>query len=337
MIMFENFNFIIFIITILSAIFFFHNLNLIANKLKIFDIPNYKLKKHKKNVFLGGGIIFFIITIIIFVSEFFFLHSDLFFLNGLKAKFAFFFGLSYVFILGIYDDKYNLNYKIKFIHLILLIYICLSLDNDLLIRNLKFEAFDHIIKLENLSLFFTCLCFLLFINALNLFDGLNLQSGTYILTIFLCFIFVFKQNYFIYYLPSFFLFLNFNYKTKIFLGNSGSLFFGFLISYFAIKFYNFNYISIEEIFLIMIIPGIDMLRLFFTRITKHKNPFSGDRNHIHHILSSKLNDTLSFIIIQINIIGPLISHYYFKLSINLSILFGILFYLLLILKFKKNS
>lgn len=217
MIMFENFNFIIFVTTILFVIFFFHNINLIANKLKIFDIPNHKLKKHKNNVFLGGGIIFFIITIFIFFSEIFFLHSDLFFLKGLKTKFVFFFGLTCVFILGIYDDRYNLNYKVKFTFLILIIYICLSLDNDLLIKNLKFEALNHIIKLENLSLFFTCFCFLVFINALNLFDGLNLQSGTYIFTIFMCFIFITKQIYFIYYFLPFFLFLFFNYKSKIFL------------------------------------------------------------------------------------------------------------------------
>jgi len=335
--MYDNLNLIIICVTLILSLIFFLNLKFISQKLKIFDIPDKKLKIHKNKVFLGGGVIFFIITTFIFFSEIFFFETEFFFLEGLKRKFVFFFGLSCIFILGIFDDKYNLSYKNKFIYLILIIYICISLDNNLLINNLNFKTLDYLIRLENFNLFFTCICFLIFINALNLFDGLNLQSGTYILTIFFCFIFVLKQNYFIYYIPSFFLFLIFNYKTKIFLGNSGSLFFGFLISYFAIKFYNFNYISIEEIFLIMLIPGIDMLRLFFTRITKTKNPFSGDRNHIHHILSNKLNDTLSFIIIQINIIGPLISHYYFKLSINLSILFGILFYLLLILKFKKNS
>tara|TARA_Y100000816_G_C26061434_1_gene557403 strand:+ start:136 stop:1143 length:1008 start_codon:yes stop_codon:yes gene_type:complete len=335
--MYDNLNLIIIFATLILSLIFFLNLKFISQKLKVFDTPDKKLKLHKNKVFLGGGVIFFIITTFIFFSEIFFFETEFFFLEGLKRKFVFFFGLCCVFILGISDDKYNLSYKIKFIYLILIIYICISLDNNLIVNNLSFETFDYIIKLENFNLFFTCICFLIFINALNLFDGLNLQSGTYIFTIFFCFIFVLKQNFFIYYIPSFFLFLFFNYKSKIFLGNSGSLFFGFLISYFAIKFYNFNYISIEEIFLIMFIPVIDMLRLFLTRISKNKNPFTGDRNHIHHILSSNFNETISFIIIQINIIGPLISHFYFKLSINLSILFGILFYFLLILKFKKNS
>ena len=37
-------------------------------------------------------------------------------------------------------------------------------------------------------------------------------------------------------------------------------------------------ISPEEIFLIMSIPGLDMLRLFIYRIINKKNPFSADKN-----------------------------------------------------------
>ena len=41
----------------------------------------------------------------------------------------------------------------------------------------------------------------------------------------------------------------------------------------------------------MMLPGIDMLRLFLERILK-KNPFKGDRNHLHHLFYLKNNSEL---------------------------------------------
>ena len=40
----------------------------------------------------------------------------------------------------------------------------------------------------------------------------------------------------------------------------------------------------EEIFIILSLPGLDMFRLFLVRIFYGKNPFSPDRNHIHHLI-----------------------------------------------------
>ena len=40
------------------------------------------------------------------------------------------------------------------------------------------------------------------------------------------------------------------------------------------------------------VPGIDMLRLFMTRIYNKKNPFKGDLNHLHHLLKNKFNNLL---------------------------------------------
>ena len=38
----------------------------------------------------------------------------------------------------------------------------------------------------------------------------------------------------------------------------------------------------------MLIPGIDMFRLFILILKNKKNPFSPDRNHIHHLLQNNL-------------------------------------------------
>ena len=44
----------------------------------------------------------------------------------------------------------------------------------------------------------------------------------------------------------------------------------------------FKSFKVDEIFLLMFLPGIDMLRLFTQRILSGKNPFLGDREHLHH-------------------------------------------------------
>ena len=85
----------------------------------------------------------------------------------------------------------------------------------------------------------------------------------------------------------------------MFLGDSGSLILGFLISYISIKAYNQNYIiHADEIFLIMSIPGYELLRLFIKRISLGRNPFTADNNHIHHYLIKKFSYIKTFIIMQ---------------------------------------
>ena len=69
----------------------------------------------------------------------------------------------------------------------------------------------------------------------------------------------------------FILILNFNNKT--YLGDSGSLFLGFLIAFIFIKSYNLgNKFYADEIFLIMSIPGYELLRLSIERIIKKDYP-----------------------------------------------------------------
>jgi len=77
------------------------------------------------------------------------------------------------------------------------------------------------------------------------------------------------------------------------MGDTGSLFLGFIISIIAIKF-NESSIGITGPYAvqaapavsigILIIPIFDTLRVFATRILKNKPPFIPDKTHIHHYL-----------------------------------------------------
>lgn len=91
-------------------------------------------------------------------------------------------------------------------------------------------------------------------------------------------------------------FLRFNYSitSKIFMGDTGSLIIGFLLTMFALKFiqlnieYRFNpnasFSAPILAIVVLIVPIFDTLRVFIIRLKDKKSPFVGDRNHLHHIL-----------------------------------------------------
>ena len=84
------------------------------------------------------------------------------------------------------------------------------------------------------------------------------------------------------------------------------------------------------------LPGLDMLRVFLIRIFNKKNPFSPDRNHVHHLLIAQgFNAHKALIVILVLILFPILLNYFTKIdSINI-ILFYVFFYSLFIFCLKK--
>jgi len=96
-------------------------------------------------------------------------------------------------------------------------------------------------------------------------------------------------------------FLYLNYKSIIFLGDSGTYLLGFIISYLIIytaKIDSYYLLSADKIFIIMLLPGLELIRLFIIRLRNKKHPFSSDRNHVHHIIENRLgyNKTIIYLI-----------------------------------------
>ena len=127
------------------------------------------------------------------------------------------------------------------------------------------------------------------------------------------------------------IFLFLNHKYKSFLGDSGTYLLAFIFGYFFIKMYNqTTIIKVDQIVLFMIIPGVDLIRLFIIRIIKGKNPFTPDRNHLHHIISDKLSLIKTNLIIQNLIVVPSVLGFYFGFThIFLLIQISIYFYFVL--------
>jgi UDP-N-acetylmuramyl pentapeptide phosphotransferase/UDP-N-acetylglucosamine-1-phosphate transferase len=142
------------------------------------------------------------------------------------------------------------------------------------------------------------------INSYNLIDGIDgLASivGIVIMIIYTT-IFYMTGEYFFALISitlnaSLMAFFGFNISAdkKIFMGDTGSLIIGFVISFLTLKFLALKPASYAELpFLlenapiiaisILIVPLFDTARVFAIRIANKRAPFSPDRNHTHHVL-----------------------------------------------------
>ena len=209
-------------------------------------------------------------------------------------------GLFIIFIIGVKDDFYPLVPYKKFTgQLAATLLIVIAGD----IRVLEFHGLFGIDQAGYfLSVIVSILIILGLINSFNFIDGIDgLASGVGILiTLFFGYwlIQAGDMNYLVIAsalvssLIIFFVYNVYGKKNKIFLGDSGSMMLGFLISVFAIRF-NENTLpaviwvpdSVPALaFSVLIIPVFDALRIITVRVFKGQSPFAADQNHIHHKL-----------------------------------------------------
>jgi len=304
----------------------------------LFDYPDFKRKLHFKPVSVLGGLYIQINLLIILIlnsSGTNIINDNILILNN---EFYLFFFTFLFYFLGFYDDKYAIKPNIKLFLMSFFVFLLMYFDSTILINNLSFSFLEQKINLGNYSYFLTLLCFLLFINAFNMLDGINGQASSYLIFIFVIFI---LKNIYIYIfftlLICLILFLILNFKNKSYLGDNGTLSLGFFVSYIFIKSNQVNNaFYADEIFLIMCIPGYELLRLAIERIMRKRHPFIGDNNHIHHLLLKNLGFKKTYFIIQFLLIIPYLL-FLIEKNFFVSVLISLLLYSLLIFFFKKKK
>ncbi|MDA7481160.1 hypothetical protein N9A07_01630 [Candidatus Pelagibacter ubique] len=242
------------------------------------------------------------------------------------------------FILGALDDYININPWIRLSIIALLTFILITYDNNF---NLNFINFNSVIyKIDfPLNILFTCLCFLLLINAMNFIDGINCLAGS---------VFLFFYSYLGYrvgiqidlifiVITSILFFLILNYKNIWFLGDGSIYLLSFLIAQLIVLSFKENYetFQTEEILLLLYLPGFDLFRLFLDRSFKKKNPFIGDENHLHHYLKNKIGTNKTITLYMLCLISPLFLYHFFLINNFICIFFCIIIYLS-ILNYAKN-
>ncbi len=328
----------ILILFFLSSFFFLFN-NYFAKLLNLYDIPDKNRKLHKTKTPLTGGLLIFLgFFLYIFLSNI--LLKSIFFEPIILDTnfFSFYIGFTLFFLIGILDDKLDLNANLKILFFVILILFLLIVDKDLHIKVIKLGFLQNNFSIGSYSYIWTLVCFLLFINAINMFDGVNGQTGLYFL---ICMIYILISNSNLNYISLIFIFpliifLFLNLTNKCFIGNSGTYSLSFVVAYLFIKSYNLETIYLaDEIVLLMLLPGLDLIRLFIFRILKKRNPFSPDRNHLHHYLLKKYKQEYIFLFTNLFIITFVLLGYYTKEYIYMIFLKAII-YIIVIFFLKKK-
>jgi UDP-GlcNAc:undecaprenyl-phosphate GlcNAc-1-phosphate transferase len=330
---------VIFNLTIFSIliIFFINKFKSeIAKKTKLLDNPDKIRKLHKRSTPLLGGMMIF--------SSFFLINLYLILFKDLnKTSIVIFICCTCCLILGLIDDIKKISYKYKFLILITIFYLFVSIDPNLQVNKIYFATLNKDFYLNYLSIPFTILSLLLLTNALNLIDGIDglCLIISIILITWTLNTFQNMENLYVIMIISLIYILYLNLKKNIFLGDSGSLFLGCFIGMNIILNYNQEISKIdfpaENIFIALMVPGLDMLRVFIIRIINKKNPFSPDRIHLHHLLLDK-NIQLSKILIMyfILIITSIVINQFLSNYQILIILSYFFLYLIFIVCLKKN-
>ncbi len=270
-------------------------------KKNIIDEINNR-SSHKVIATRSGGLGIFITLFLI--SFLFYLYSNEIY------DFSFLVPLSLLLFIGLYDDIYKLDFKLKFIFQIIAAKIII--DNGLVIDNLH-----GVLGLFELNRIFGQLITIFFIvaiiNAINFIDGIDGLA----ISIFCLFIVLFELlsstdskflNLSVIIISSIIPLYYYNYKrkNKVFLGDSGSLFLGGVVSIYVIHVLSQEYIintlfdihKILFVLSILLYPIIDIVRIVILRMYNKRSPFVADKNHIHHILYNRLNNH-SFVVFYI--------------------------------------
>jgi UDP-N-acetylmuramyl pentapeptide phosphotransferase/UDP-N-acetylglucosamine-1-phosphate transferase len=264
----------------------------VAESKGLFDKPNQR-KSHNGNIPTLGGIATFAAIII---------SMTLFLNTGDNPELLYLIGsMTILFFIGIKDDILMIAPDKKLIGQLLAISIMVLLGN---IRFTNLHGFLGIYELNYItSVLLTAFVMVVVINAFNLIDGIDgLASGIGILISLAFGLWFYLTGYYNYavlsaaiagsYL-SFFGYNVFGKRNKIFMGDTGSLVLGFVISLLVIQFNeaNINYSGKYSFhaapavsFGVLIIPMFDTLRVFLLRILKGRSPFMPDKNHLHHRL-----------------------------------------------------
>tara|TARA_Y100000591_G_scaffold279245_1_gene257697 strand:+ start:761 stop:1798 length:1038 start_codon:yes stop_codon:yes gene_type:complete len=326
-------------IFILILICFFYLLNKrflkIILKYKLVDKPG-KNKIHNSSIPVTGGIIF-IIGLFFYILIFGFLID---FKNALNEKILIFSCAAFiVFFIGLYDDILNVSSKKKLL--------IISIINILLFQNIEFfklkilifdnSFFSLRINIISLSIIISILSFLAYHYSLTIMDGINGLFGTYCIVLLCIILFFFKLDLQVKNFLIFLILINgfitiLNLKGLLFYGNSGSLTMSSIIPYLALYIYNTreNDIYIFSFISLIIIPTLDMARLFIVRLINRKDPFTKDLNHLHHILLQKYKLTKTLIIYCTLCFVPFIISELVKINEIILIFIQVILFLLII-------
>ena len=244
-------------------------------------LPSLSGEKHqlfveKINVPLSGGVIMLVIFFIItdFNFDFFYIFFIL------------------IFFIGFFSDlKIIKSPRLRFLLQLLLIFLFI-IYYDLQILNLRIFFIDIFLQNKIFSYFFVMFCILIIVNGTNFIDGLNgLVLGYFFVVLMAVYNLDLLANVGIlkiqteYFLIFFIYLILFNLFNKLYIGDGGSYFLGFIFGVLSILIYRYN-VNISPLFIVLLLwyPCFENL---FSIIRKYKfnlSPLASDNKHFHQLL-----------------------------------------------------
>jgi len=294
-----------FITSLLIVILFTPSLIKVAELKNLTDAPDSHRKKHKRKIPTIGGIIIFagmLFALSLWLSITY--TENLFDCQDRFRDYSLIVTTSLVmFFVGVKDDIIG-TAPIKKLIAHILVAMVIVLMADIRIKSLHgiFDTYE--IPLWA-SIFLSIFTIIVVINAFNLIDGVDgLAAGIGFIGAVTFGLWFSMAREMVMACLAFslagallgFLYYNFS-PAKIFMGDSGSLTIGLIMSVLAIRMIDYNKVPLISPFsdinkplmaiCILVYPLIDTLRIFIYRALKGVSPFSADRNHIHHRLQDR--------------------------------------------------
>ena len=255
-------------------------------KVGAIDVPKDNRRMHDHPIpRLGGLAIFlgFMFAVVLMVP-----------LNGPEQGMLL--GAVIIVVLGVFDDIYALPAKLKFVVQIVAALVSVLAGNQIsILSNPNIFSENPIWVLDDwLSIAISVIWVVAITNAVNLIDGLDglacgvstISSATMLIIALLvseldvAMIMGALVGACIGFLP-------YNYTpAKIFMGDTGATFLGFIMANMSIQgmFKMYTIISFVAPFLILGLPIFDVCFAVVRRLSKGQSPMSPDRSHIHHRL-----------------------------------------------------
>ena len=293
-----------FIISAVFAGFIIPQILLIAFRKQLFDVPDER-KIHTSAVPRLGGIAFMLVTmftVMLIIGVNLALEETAICVDIIDNILYFCFGfcaLVLIYVVGIADDLIGVRYRAKFVVQALSAFLIVA--SGLYIGDLHGLMFVHTLP-PIVGYILTVIVIVFITNSINLIDGIDgLASGLCMVALLYYCIVFFTFGHYTYALISAALFgtvVPFFYynvfgraekQKKIFMGDTGALTLGVMISFLSLRINQFGSDSnVNNAFVIafapLIVPCFDVIRVYFHRIREHKSPFLPDKNHIHHKL-----------------------------------------------------
>lgn len=275
------------IIAFLLGIFIVPLVIYVSQKMGLVDVPNER-KIHHGHISRLGGVAIWISVMLTFA----FLIMLSYYPKG-QGLSAIIVGGSLMFLMGLMDDVYSLNAKFK-------LFLQIAIATIVILLGVRIETLYNPwganFDLGILSYPLTLLWIVGITNAINFIDGIDGLAGSIVSIASLAIgiiSLVLAPSVPITALMAFILmgamlaFLMYNYNpAKIFMGDSGALYAGFLMATLSITgiVKPSNGISMYLPILILAIPIMDVAYSSIRRILKGSSPFVADSEHIHHKL-----------------------------------------------------